>query len=308
MTGLVFLVSSGPVCWKSQMQKSTALSALEAEYMALCSAIREATWIYSMLKEPTLQNQSRFQYLAIIKGAAISQNLRTDARTKLIDVRHHFTSDKIEDQIIGLKRCETKNMMADFLTKPIKCAKVHLVQGSFEHLRRWLEGGVEFESADSCSDSAASHWGSPGKAAALTKWYRHEKLRALRKSYFSAVPAWPPFNSVMQCRYCHLNKSLLYSFARLSISFESLARILLRLFSLIDASRELVFFAVSNARAITERKIIMGEELRPSCMTIKTGFHYMKEAKALVIVQDNDTMLCTFKIMSPSPTGRLNRQ
>jgi hypothetical protein len=123
-TGLMFLVSSGPVCWKSQMQKSTALPALEAEYMALCGAIRKVTWIYSILKELNLAESKPISIFDDNQGCqAISQNRRTDARTKHIDVRYHFTRDKIEDQTIELKRCETKNMMADFLTKPIDVQK-----------------------------------------------------------------------------------------------------------------------------------------------------------------------------------------
>jgi hypothetical protein len=42
-------MSGGPIIWKSQIQKSTALFALEAEYQALSLAAREAAWLRLLL-------------------------------------------------------------------------------------------------------------------------------------------------------------------------------------------------------------------------------------------------------------------
>lgn len=50
-SGIGFTMSGGPVSWKSQVQKSNALSALEAEYQALSMAAREATWLRLLLQE-----------------------------------------------------------------------------------------------------------------------------------------------------------------------------------------------------------------------------------------------------------------
>jgi hypothetical protein len=123
-TGYVFQMSGGPISWKSQVQKSTALSALEAEYMALCSATREAAWIKELLQEIGARNGNPVCIHGDNQGCqTIAQNRRTDARTKHIDVRYHYTRDKIEDGTVKLKYCSTETMLADYLTKPINVPK-----------------------------------------------------------------------------------------------------------------------------------------------------------------------------------------
>jgi hypothetical protein len=38
----------GPMSWKSKRQPTVALSAVEAEYMALSSSVQEAVWIIAL--------------------------------------------------------------------------------------------------------------------------------------------------------------------------------------------------------------------------------------------------------------------
>jgi hypothetical protein len=123
-SGMLFLISGGPICWKSQLQKSTALSALEADYMALCLSTREATWIRQLFDELQLEVLAPIVIYGDNQGCqAISQNRRTDARTKHIDIQYHFTRDKIEDATVLLKYCSTQEMVADSLTKPVDVRK-----------------------------------------------------------------------------------------------------------------------------------------------------------------------------------------
>ena len=41
------------------------------------------------------------------------------ARTKHIDIRHHFIREKVVDGSINLVYCPTESMIADALTKPV---------------------------------------------------------------------------------------------------------------------------------------------------------------------------------------------
>jgi hypothetical protein len=50
-TGYIFTLAGGPIAWKSKLQKSSALSSVEAEYIAACSTSREAKWIRQLLSE-----------------------------------------------------------------------------------------------------------------------------------------------------------------------------------------------------------------------------------------------------------------
>ena len=57
---------------------------------------------------------------------ALAQNPIAHARTKHIDIRHHFVREAIQDGIISLQYCHTKEMVADALTKVI--ARTHKFQ------------------------------------------------------------------------------------------------------------------------------------------------------------------------------------
>jgi hypothetical protein len=50
-TGYLFLLGSTPITWRSQKQPCIALSSTEAEYVALSSYAKEATWLQRLLRE-----------------------------------------------------------------------------------------------------------------------------------------------------------------------------------------------------------------------------------------------------------------
>lgn len=50
---------------------------------------------------------------------AFAKNPKHHARTKHIDIQHHFIREKIEMEVIDMMYCETKDMLADLLTKAL---------------------------------------------------------------------------------------------------------------------------------------------------------------------------------------------
>ena len=44
VTGYMFMLAGSPISWQSRQQSSVALSTMEAEYMAACSATQEALY------------------------------------------------------------------------------------------------------------------------------------------------------------------------------------------------------------------------------------------------------------------------
>jgi hypothetical protein len=50
-TGFVIKYRDGPISWRSRKQKTVALSATEAEYMAICEAGKEIIHVKGLLKE-----------------------------------------------------------------------------------------------------------------------------------------------------------------------------------------------------------------------------------------------------------------
>jgi transposase InsO family protein len=119
-SGFVF-ISNGPLSWKSRRQHLTALSTTEAELIALSEAVKEASWLSSLLKEMKLicasykipVHEDNAGCLALVTGK------RTPARTKHQAVRIGFVRDMIGLGVINVVRCATADMIADPLTKPL---------------------------------------------------------------------------------------------------------------------------------------------------------------------------------------------
>ncbi|XP_065623117.1 secreted RxLR effector protein 161-like [Quercus suber] len=62
MTGYVFRFAGGPICWKSTLQDVIALSTIEAEYMAMTKAGKEAAWLSGLVNELGFRQDSMVLY------------------------------------------------------------------------------------------------------------------------------------------------------------------------------------------------------------------------------------------------------
>ena len=50
-TGYLFSMAGEPVCWCSTLQSTVALFTIEAEYMAVTEAFKEAIWMHSLIND-----------------------------------------------------------------------------------------------------------------------------------------------------------------------------------------------------------------------------------------------------------------
>jgi hypothetical protein len=123
MSGYVFTLHGGAVAWKAQLQRTPALSTAEAEYMALCEASKEAIWLQNFLQSVLQRNETKPTPVIIKEdnkaAIDIANNPVDHQRTKHIDVRYHFTREKVKEGILMLEHCSTHQMLADLLTKPL---------------------------------------------------------------------------------------------------------------------------------------------------------------------------------------------
>ena len=124
-SGNVFQFRGSTISWSSRIQRSTALSTAEAEYMSLADAAKEAIWLRGMLTEMTDERTATSARATILhedNQACISIATNPGghhSKVKHIDVRYHFVRDLIEDQVIHVQHCPTDQMLADGLTKPL---------------------------------------------------------------------------------------------------------------------------------------------------------------------------------------------
>ena len=105
-TGYVFLASEGAITWKSKRQTIIAMSLTESEYVALSEAGWEAFCLRNLYDKlgslqigPTVIKSDN-------EGSVIlSHNPQFHARTKHIEIRHHWVRDLINDKILDVQSC-----------------------------------------------------------------------------------------------------------------------------------------------------------------------------------------------------------
>jgi transposase InsO family protein len=120
MTGYVFMLGGGAVSWQSKKQPTVALSSVEAEYMAATQATREAMWWRTLLHELGIQSYPTTVIHSDSQGSiALSKNPEHHARSKHIDIRHHFVREQVAAGTVALQYVPTEEMLADVLTKPL---------------------------------------------------------------------------------------------------------------------------------------------------------------------------------------------
>lgn len=126
-TGYVFMFQDGAISWNSKRQQTIALSTTEAEYMGISAATQEAIWLRQLhielwpaTKVPTItlfcDNQSAIK---------LTGNSAYHAKSKHIDVRHHYIRDKVKCGDIRIEYIPTTSMLADCLTKALAKPKHH---------------------------------------------------------------------------------------------------------------------------------------------------------------------------------------
>lgn len=123
-TGHVLVKQGGAISWSSKRQPTVALSSTEAEYMALSSCTQETLFFRQLEFELDSSSSDSTRVYCDNKGAIdLSKSIGFNARTKHIDVRHHFLRKCIEDKQINVEHISTEEMLADFLTKPLSVLK-----------------------------------------------------------------------------------------------------------------------------------------------------------------------------------------
>jgi hypothetical protein len=96
-TGYTFLMAGAAICWKSRRQVTVAGSTVEAEYMALADATKEALWLRSFLGELKVIDLDLPTRILVDNEGSIhlAKNPLLSDRSKHIDIRHHFIREKL---------------------------------------------------------------------------------------------------------------------------------------------------------------------------------------------------------------------
>jgi len=123
ISGYIFHFN-GPVSWNSKKQPTVALSSMEAEYIAISHATREAVWLRHALSTLGFPQTSPSELNADNQAAlSFSNDEDSHRRTKHIDIRHHFVREKVTAGEITTNYVPSKDNCADLLTKPFPATR-----------------------------------------------------------------------------------------------------------------------------------------------------------------------------------------
>ncbi|GJW86872.1 retrovirus-related pol polyprotein from transposon TNT 1-94 [Tanacetum coccineum] len=104
---------------RSRGQKSTAISSIEAEYIALSGCCAQILWMRSQLTDYGFTFNKIPLYCDNKSAIALCCNNVQHSRAKHIDVRYHFIKEQVENGIMELYFVRTEYQLADIFTKPL---------------------------------------------------------------------------------------------------------------------------------------------------------------------------------------------
>ena len=118
VSGYVITLAGGAVAWSSKKQSTVALSTTEAEYVATTHCAKQVIWHRSLLNEVGISLPSTSTIFSDNQAAvSIAHHLEHHARTKHINIAHHFLCDLVQNGMLNLVYINTQINLADIFTK-----------------------------------------------------------------------------------------------------------------------------------------------------------------------------------------------
>nr|GEW51501.1 retrovirus-related Pol polyprotein from transposon TNT 1-94 [Tanacetum cinerariifolium] len=118
-SGSVQFLGERLISWSSKRQKSTAISSMEAEYIALSGCCAQILWMRSKLSDYGLAFNKIPMYCDNKSAIALCCNNVQHSRSKHIDIRYYFIKEQVENGVIELYFVNTEYQLADLFTKAL---------------------------------------------------------------------------------------------------------------------------------------------------------------------------------------------
>ncbi|PKU68501.1 Retrovirus-related Pol polyprotein from transposon TNT 1-94 [Dendrobium catenatum] len=128
-SGYCSFLGSTLISWSVKKQHTVARSSTEAEYRAIAAATADILWLRKLLHDFNISiDQPTILYCDNMSAIAIANNPVLHARTKHIEIDHHFIRDHLHAKHIALTPISTVDQIADIFTKSLSTSR-------FQHLR-----------------------------------------------------------------------------------------------------------------------------------------------------------------------------
>src|SRR5260370_42269010 len=136
IAGYAFIFCGAVIAWLAKKQPTIALSSTEAEYMALTHTGKEAVFLNHLFNNIRISHSTPITLLIDNQSAiALAENPIFHARSKHIEVRHHWIHEKIEGCSIKLEYVPTVDQTADIFTKALDAEKFRKFQNALGVVR-----------------------------------------------------------------------------------------------------------------------------------------------------------------------------
>ena len=118
VSGYMATIAGGAVAWSSKKQSTVALSTAEAEYVAAVHVAKQVIWFKNLFHELSYSFSEPPIILSDNQAAvAICHHPEYHARTKHIDIAHHFIRDHVNKKDFSIQYVPTEYNVADIFTK-----------------------------------------------------------------------------------------------------------------------------------------------------------------------------------------------
>lgn len=116
-SGIIFKIAGTAVSWGSKLQRATALSTSEAEYVAAGMAGRDAEWLRELLSDMGFPQESPTLIATDSQGAlGFIRNPLISPKTKHIMRQWHYVKQQVEEGVVQFEYVPSKAQVADALT------------------------------------------------------------------------------------------------------------------------------------------------------------------------------------------------
>lgn len=118
--GSISFAWGAPIAWVSKKIRSICISAHESELIAMSRSALSIKWQVRLMTVLDGQAPGRVQLLGDNQGAMVTAvNGIRSKRSKHIEIADLFVLQAVEDRLLEVKRVNSADNMADFLTKPL---------------------------------------------------------------------------------------------------------------------------------------------------------------------------------------------
>jgi len=116
----VATLNGGAISWKSKQAPRVASSTTESEFVAASKTSDEALWLRRCMEDIKLPQLSATPLFCDNRAVRMmSENPVHRERSKFVDFRMHRLKDHVNDGVVRVVDCPTRDMLADTLTKQL---------------------------------------------------------------------------------------------------------------------------------------------------------------------------------------------